>query len=733
MEIVIQHDQMDCGPACLAMISSHYGKKISMQFLRDTMFITREGVSVYGLTLAANKIGFNNITAKLNVDDFNNELCPCILHWNQNHFVVLTKVSKQKFGKKLKYTIIDPGYGYMQLTKDEFASSWVTDDNKGIALFLEPTQEFYNSTFPQERKISLKYIFRYLKPYRKSMLWIILLLLVSSITTVVFPILTQKLVDDGVSKNDLNIVGVILLAQLAFFLGNMIADALRNWLTLVIGTKINIKIIADFLKGLFKLPMKFFEIKMMGDFNQRFQDHDRIENLLTTQSVITYFSFITFSVFLGILWYYDVRILLLYSLCTSLSVAWSLVWMKKRKILDYFRFQIRAKNQQSVYEIISGMPEIKLNQFENAKSDEWEAIQQELYKVNIRILKLDQTQTLGFEFINQLKNIIVTFLACLYVIKGNMTLGALLSVSYIIGQMNAPLAQFIGFFRSLQDAKLSFARLNEIEDHPIEESDRMIALDTKPSKVHRKSERGILLNNVSYQYEGPESSFVLDKINAFIPEGKVTAIVGASGSGKTTLMKLLLRFYDPTEGTIEYNKNNILDISPRDLRTNCGVVMQDGYIFTDSIERNITTGERDIEKRRLNRAVKIANIKSFIDELPLGYGTKIGAAGNGISGGQKQRVLIARAVYKNPHYIFFDEATSALDAENEKIIHDNLQSFFKGKTVVIIAHRLSTVKNADQIIVLKQGKIVEEGNHSDLVQRKGEYFNLVKNQLELGL
>lgn len=314
-----------------------------------------------------------------------------------------------------------------------------------------------------------------------------------------------------------------------------------------------------------------------------------------------------------------------------------------------------------------------------------------------------------------------------------MTLGALLSVSYIIGQMNAPLAQFIGFFRSLQDAKLSFARLNEIEDHPIEESDRMIALDTKPSKVHRKSERGILLNNVSYQYEGPESSFVLDKINAFIPEGKVTAIVGASGSGKTTLMKLLLRFYDPTEGTIEYNKNNILDISPRDLRTNCGVVMQDGYIFTDSIERNITTGERDIEKRRLNRAVKIANIKSFIDELPLGYGTKIGAAGNGISGGQKQRVLIARAVYKNPHYIFFDEATSALDAENEKIIHDNLQSFFKGKTVVIIAHRLSTVKNADQIIVLKQGKIVEEGNHSDLVQRKGEYFNLVKNQLELGL
>ena len=564
------------------------------------------------------------------------------------------------------------------------------------------------------------------------MLQLFMFLLLGTLTTLVFPVLTQKLIDDGVNKKDLSVISYILLAQLFFFFGNIIFGIFRNWIMLVVGTKINIQIISDFLKKLLKLPIKFFDTKLMGDFNQRIQDHERIEDFLTSQSLITLFSVITFSVFFGVLWYYDFRILAVYIVLTVISIAWSLYWMRKRKILDYFRFQQRSENQESIYEIINGVSEMKLNQFEDFKRREWEQIQQKLFKINIRILKLDQIQLSGFEFMNQLKNIVVTFLAASFVVKGNMTLGALLSVSYIIGQMNSPVSQLISFFRSLQDAKLSLARLNEVQNHPEEEQENQLPLLSPKYMQKNGIEKGIYFKNTSFQYEGPQSPFVLKDINLFIPEGKVTAIVGASGSGKTTLMKMLLKFYEPVSGEIFFNHLNINDISPLDLRKNCGVVMQDGFIFSDTIERNIATNDENIDYEKLDKALKTANIKSFVEELPLGLNTKIGASGNGISGGQKQRILIARAVYKNPNFIFFDEATSALDAENEKIIHDNLQSFFKGKTVIIVAHRLSTVKNADQIIVLKHGQIVEQGNHQELVQRKADYYNLVKNQLELG-
>ena len=469
----------------------------------------------------------------------------------------------------------------------------------------------------------------------------------------------------------------------------------------------------------------------MGDFNQRIQDHERIENFLTSQSLMTLFSIITFTAFFAVLWHYDFRILAVYMALTIISVIWSLYWMKKRKILDYFRFQQRSENQESIYEIINGVSEMKLNQFEDFKRREWEQIQQNLFKINIRILKLDQVQISGFDFINQFKNILVTFLSAYFVIKGHMTLGALLSVSYIIGQMNSPVNQLVNFFRSLQDAKLSLERLNEVQNHETEEKPEQIKIEFN-SEINNEIKKGIVINNVSFQYEGPKSPKVIEKLNLFIPEGKVTAIVGASGSGKTTLMKLLLKFYNPTEGQIKYNGVDINSLSAKSIRENSGVVMQDGFIFSDSIKRNIATGDVNINERKLSNSIYIANISDFINSLPLKLNTKIGASGNGISGGQKQRILIARAVYKNPHYIFFDEATSALDAENEKIIHNNLQDFFSGKTVVIIAHRLSTVKNADNIIVLKKGKIVEQGSHHELVTKKAEYFNLVKNQLELG-
>jgi len=481
-----------------------------------------------------------------------------------------------------------------------------------------------------------------------------------------------------------------------------------------------------------KLPIKFFDSKMIGDLQQRIQDNQRIESFITSQSILTVFSIITFGVFFGVLWYYDYRILTIYLLLTVLSIYWSFVWLRRRKILDYFRFQEQSRNQSSIYEILNGVTEMKLNQLEEFKRKEWETVQEKLFKINVRILRIDQFQNSGFEFFNQLKNILVTFLAAYFVVQNKMTLGALMSVSYIIGQMNSPVNQLIAFFRSLQDARLSLERLNEVQYSQEEEQPSQIHLIENNSLNTKTGTNGIYLKNLSFQYQGPLSPFVLKDINLYIPDGKVTAIVGTSGSGKTTLMKLLLKFYEPIKGDIFYNQYNINELSAKSLRENIGAVMQDGFLFSDTIERNIATGDEVINMDKLKKAVKIAHIEDFIEELPLGYKTKIGSAGSGISGGQKQRILIARAVYRNPHYIFFDEATSSLDAKSEKMIHDDLIQFFSGKTVIIIAHRLSTVKNADQIVVLEGGSIVEIGTHQELTEKKGIYFNLVKNQLELG-
>ncbi|MDR7211840.1 peptidase domain-containing ABC transporter [Flavobacterium piscis] len=723
-----QHDQTDCGPACLSMIANYYNKNYSLQFLRELSFINREGVSLLGISEASKKIGFETLSAKLTIDKLIEEkdTLPCILHWNQNHFVVLKKISKNIFSKKYHYHLADPAHGFITLNEENFKKSWLSDNSNGVAFFLEPTEEFYKKNPQEEKKMSLKYMFNHLKPYKRQLTLMFIMLLLGSCLTLILPFLTQNLIDKGVNAKNINIISIILLAQLGVYLGTLSIEIIRNWLMLYVGTKLSITIISDFLKKLLQLPIKFFDTKMMGDFNQRIQDNERIEHFLTSQSLLTFFSIITFSVFFGVLWYYNIIILFIYLTLTVLSITWSLYWLKKRKILDYFKFQQRSENQESIYEIINGVTEMKLNQFEDLKRQEWEKIQQKLFKINIRILKLDQFQLSGFEFINQIKNIIVTFLAATFVVKGKMTLGELLSVSYIVGQMNSPVNQLVAFFRSLQDAKLSLERLNEVQNHPTEESENNKQLSLSEIKTEIK------FINVSFQYEGPKSPFVLKDINFTIPEGKITAIVGASGSGKTTLMKLLLKFHEPTKGEIFFNSENINNISPKSLRENCGVVIQDGFIFSDTIERNIATGDEIIDKEKLKNAIKIANIEDFINSLPLGSNTKIGASGNGISGGQKQRILIARAIYKNPHYIFFDEATSALDAENEKKIHDNLQLFFKGKTVLIIAHRLSTVKNADQIIVLNTGEIVESGTHQELVYNKKNYYNLVKNQLELG-
>ena len=737
LKFIPQHDLMDCAPACLSMIASHYGQEQNLQLLREYCYISREGVSMLGITEAAHQIGFNSLPVKLTTEKLieltkTGEVpLPCILHWNQSHFVVLRRINKNIINKKYTFKLVDPGHGFISLSQEKFEPSWLSEDKEGIALFVEPTEQFYKQNQSKRKELSIKYLLQYLTPFRKRVFLLCFLLLLGSCLNLIFPFLTQNLIDRGIAPKNLNFIVLILVAQLSLFAGGTVIEILRNWTMLVMGTRISIKIISDFLKKMLRLPIKFFDSKMIGDLQQRIQDNQRIESFITSQSILTAFSMITFAVFFGILCYYDYRILFVYLFLTILAICWSLYWLRKRKIVDYFKFQEQSRNQSSIYEILNGVTEMKLNQFEEFKRKEWETVQEKLFKINLRLLRIDQFQNSGYELFNQLKNILVTFLAAWFVVQDKMTLGALMSVSYIIGQMNSPVNQLINFFRSLQDARLSLERLNEVQHNPEEEQPSQIHLSSNILKNTKVETNGIRLKQLSFQYQGPMSPFVLKDINLLIPNGKVTAIVGTSGSGKTTLMKLLLKFYEPVQGEIFYNQHNINELSAKSLRENIGVVMQDGFIFSDTIERNIATGDEIIDQQKLKQAVQTAHIEEFIEELPLGYKTKIGAAGNGISGGQKQRLLIARAVYRNPHYIFFDEATSSLDAESEKIIHNNLTQFFFGKTVIIIAHRLSTVKNADQIVVLDNGLLVEIGSHEELTKKKGKYYELVKNQLEL--
>jgi ATP-binding cassette subfamily B protein len=733
MKFVRQYDAMDCGPACLTMIVGFYGKNYSLQFLRENSYLTKEGVSLLGISRAAQKIGLETFSAKLTLDQLESSAAskPCILYWNQNHFIVLLSVDSRK--KRRKWKIADPRVGFVTLGDDALLSAWLVDGNEGIAMFVEATDSFLSTPVPKkDSNRSLYFLIKSIKDYKKEAYTLLSLMFFGSLLTLIFPFLTQNLIDKGVNAKNITYIQTVLLAQMTVFASSMIIDFFRTWVMLKLGAKLSSKIISEFLAKMLRLPIKFFDSKMTSDYNQRIQDNERIENFLTSQSLITFFSLITFLIFFIVLWYYNYKILLIYFILTSLAILWACSFLKKRKVLDYYKFQQLSVNQQSILEILGGVAEMKLNNFIDFKLREWRENHRKLYIVNMKFLKLNQFEYTGFEFINQLKNILVTFFAAKCVIDGTLTLGALLSISYIIGQMNFPINQLMTFFRSFQEARLSLDRLDEVNDYEVEDSDGQLVFDRSQKENSNQNEKGIVLSNVSFQYDSSYTNHVLNNVSFFIPEGKVTAIVGASGSGKTTLIKLLLKFYAPTKGQILLNTESLVNISSQSLRDNCGVVMQDGFIFSDTIERNIATGEETVDYIKLENAIRIANIGDFIDSLPLGLETQIGSSGNGLSGGQKQRLLIARAVYKNPHFIMLDEATSALDAENEKIIHNNLQDFFKGKTVIIVAHRLSTVRNADQVVVLKNGEVVEIGHHEQLTTNKSEYFNLIKNQLELG-
>lgn len=721
-----QLESADCGPSCLRMIAKYYGRSYSIQYLREQAFITREGVSMLGISDAAERIGFRTMGVKITLEQLRAEVpLPCVLHWNQNHFVVLYKV------KNGKYYIADPATKKLVYEESELARCWcstvVEGKDTGAALLFEPGPDFYDREEEDTRTgKGLSFFFRYLTPYRRELFQLVLGMLTASILQLILPFLTQSMVDTGIRDGNLSFITLILIAQLVIFVAKLSVDFIRSWILLHVNTRINIALISDFLAKLMRLPLHFFDTKMVGDIMQRIGDHNRIETFMTGSSISTLFSFVNFIVFGFVLAYYDLTILGLFLVGNGLYVAWILAFMKYRRELDIKRFAQAAGEQSNLFQLVTGMQEIKLNNCETEKRWEWERIQVKLFKISIKGLALQQYQQLGSVFFNQTTNILISFLAARAVVSGEMTLGMMMSLTYIVGQLTAPIEQFIGFARSFQDAKISLERLGEI--HQKEDEEQTLALKTN----RIPEERMLRVEDVCFSYDGADRDYVLEHVSLAIPEHKVTAVVGASGSGKTTLVKLLLGFYEPNKGTIRVGNVLLKDMNPHVWRAHTGCVMQDGFIFSDTIARNIAVGAELIDKERLLHAVTVANIREFIDSLPLGYNTKIGMEGNGVSQGQRQRILIARAVYKDPEFIFLDEATNALDANNEKKIMEHLHRFYRGRTVVVVAHRLSTVRDADNIVVLDKGRVAEEGTHEELTAKRGIYYELVKNQLELG-
>ena len=721
-----QLDLMDCGPTCLKMIAQYYGKTISIQTLRNYSAFARDGVSLLGIAQAAEIIGFKAVGVKLSYTDlYNTAHLPCIIHWSQNHFVLVTKINKNNI------TIADPAQGIIQFTKQDFLKNFISTQNEenvdvGIALFLSPTQQFYNLKNEEEKKLGLSQLFVYIAQHKQFFIQIILSLFIGLAIQLILPFLTQSMVDIGINTHNLPYIYIVLAAQLMLYISKTIIEFIRSRLLLHMSTRVSLTILSEFWIKLMKLPLNYFDTKKVGDILQRINDHKRIEQFLTRNSISTIFSIFNLIVFSFILAMYNLQVFYIFFIGSLLYLCWILMFLKQRRNLDYKVFEAASSENNITMQLIYGMQDTKLNNSEQTKRWQWEEAQARIFKLQFKNLSIIQYQDVGAVFINESKNIIISFLVATLVLKGNLTIGAMLAIQYIVGQLNSPVEQMIGFTQQLQDAKISLERLNEIQQ-----------LQNEQDADKTYTSKQIFLNNIEFKnveftYPGAGNEAILFDINLKIPIHKVTAIVGMSGSGKTTLIKLLQKFYENYKGHILIDTTDLKNIDPFYWRTQCGTVLQDGYIFSDSILNNIIVNEEYYNKDQLIQACTVANILEYIEELPLGFNTKIGAEGNGLSAGQKQRILIARAVYKNPSFVFFDEATNALDANNEKIIMHNLEFFFKNRTVIIVAHRLSTVKNADKIIVLNEGVIVEEGNHSELVNKKMYYYKLVKNQLELG-
>ena len=723
-----QLDEMDCGSTSLRMIAKYYGMEYSAEMLRQHCHITRNGVSMLGISEAAEYLGFRTLGVRITMEQLTHDASlPCILHWNQNHFVVCYKIKKGRSGR-YRFYISDPASQKLCFTEEEFMRCWlstkVQGQDCGMALLIVPGVKFGKRKEECESdKQSLGFFFKYLKPYHRQIGILLLGMLMGSLLQLAFPFLTQALVDKGVNGKNLGFVTLILIALL--FIAQLSVNFIRGWILLHVNTRIDIALISDFLIKLMNMPLHFFDTKRIGDLMQRIDDHSRIKSFLMGNSLGFVFSLANFVVFSAVLGYYNLLVLGVFLLGNTLYILWVMFFLKYRRELDFKRFNQSATERNKMIQLIQGMQDIKLNNCERQKRWEWERVQMRLFRISVKGLRIGQFQQSGSVFFSQTTNILITFIAARNVIVGDMTLGMMMSLTYIIGQLSAPINDFISFIQSVQDAKISLERLNEIHSQPDEDT------DIERKNLVLPDDKTISVEHVTFSYDGAERNYALDDVCLEIPERKVTAIVGESGSGKTTLIKLLQGFYLPNHGSIKVGDTNLASINPHLWRSVTGSVMQDSFIFSDTIAHNIALDTDRLDMKRVRQAAVLANADGFISKLPMGYYTRIGMEGSGVSQGQRQRILIARAIYKNPEYIFFDEATNALDTSNETEIMHNLAAFYHGKTVVIAAHRLSTVKNADQILVMRQGKIVEHGTHQTLLAQKGYYYGLVKNQLEL--
>lgn len=721
----IQLYAKDCGPASLKIIAQYYNKTIPIETLRSLSETNRIGTNLENLGNASEGIGFRSLGVKLSLTELDEAPLPCILHWDKAHYIVLYKISKGM------YYISDPALGLCKYNEKEFLNHWIginktRDTKEGIALLLEVTPKLYSNDFKKEsNKINFILLKNYFKSYKPFINQLVLGLIIGSLIQLIFPLLTQSIIDVGIVNNDIDFIYIIFYALFAFLIGRITVDILRGWILLHLGNRVRISLISEFIIKLMGLPISYFDTKLTGDILQRIDDNERIRLLLTTSALELVFSVFNILIFSIVLAIYNLNIFFIYIIGTIIYFVWFSLFLKKRARLDYEFFSNKSKDKNQIMELVNGMQEIKLNNAEQIKRWKWEQIQVKLFKTEVKSLIVSQYQHKGTEFINELKNIILIIFSATLVLDGKITLGMMVGVMYIIGQLNSPLSLILLFLKDLQDAIISFKRLNEVNQLESEHNIKSFDLS------NLKDDDDIYIKNLYFKYPGA-NSYALKDINITIPHNRKTAIVGKSGSGKTTLMKLILKFYLPTSGTIKVNNLNLKNISQRYWRDQCGVVLQDGFLFNDTVINNISLSESIINKEKLTMAVEVANIKSFIEDLPLDYNTIIGPKAYGISGGEKQRILIARAIYKDPSILMFDEATASLDTENEKIIGENLSKLFSTKTSLIIAHRLSTVKDADQIIVMSEGRIAEIGKHNELIHLKGYYYNLVKNQLDLG-
>lgn len=718
-----QFDQMDCGPACIRMVAYHYGKDYPLSYLRTLSHLTREGVSVAGIRDALNQIGADSASFEMTLE----QLCekcplPAILHWEQNHFVVLYNIKQSKWTGKRKYYVANPAYGKHAFSEDSFKRFWLNGKN-GVVIAIEPRDEFFDKKSVKEKHSLLRFARTYVWPFRWELSQSAFGMFFGMFLSLVTPFLTQAMVDDGIGMRDMGLILNILFAQIFIFIGTFLIGLISSYVSLYMSTRININVLSDYLTKLLKLPMTFFDTKSVGDYQQRLGDHGRLQGFVTYSTLQTFFSIISAPFYLTIIGWYSSVILCVYLLLTGLSMAWMAYFFRRRKAMDYEQFKINTENQNKQYELMSGIVDIKLNAYDDYKMEEWRSLQERSYKMNVKMLKLGQIQNTGFSVIGQLRNIFITCWIAAEVVNGNLTLGMMMSISAIIGLVNGPLSQLIGFLQQFQNAKISLERSEEVHLCANEDS----ALQ---SEVPSDTPQNIEMLNLTFSYTGSIGKPALENVSFTIPAGKMTAIVGESGSGKTTLMKLLLKFYEPTDGKIYLGRKPLNEYSAKSMRQMSGIVMQDNFIFSDTIKNNIILGEED-DDQRLQKALSIACLDDFIKQQPLGINTKIGAEGIGVSGGEKQRIMIARAVYKHPIYLMLDEATSSLDAENERKITDNIGLIFKNRTRIVIAHRLSTVRNADQIIVLRHGKVVEQGTHTELIDQRGYYYQLIHNQLEI--